>query len=163
MATPQKVGHRDVPYLGFLTLFACVLYWEVFVYDSFGPETALYYFYSDGLTFAQALRSFIYFQLMWYRPMTSVLYWIGEQFAGWHNRVGWKLMHFVTVLAACYAIYWLVVSCLAGGRIAGLLTAAWFAAQPNVYPRFLEAAGFHFIPICSPVLSTGLSFVATAA
>src|SRR5260370_16039565 len=72
-------------------------------------------------------------------------------------------MHFVTVLAACYAIYWLVVNCLAGGRIAGLLTAAWFAAQPNVYPGVMEAAGFDFIHICFTVLCAGLYLRGTRA
>jgi hypothetical protein len=156
MSDPQRIGRGDVPYLGFLTLFAFALYSEVFVYNSFGPETALYYYYSDQLTFIQALRSFLYVQLMWYRPITSVLYWLGEQFVGWHNLVGWKLLHFVTVLAACYAIYWLVVTCLAGRRMAGLLAAAWFAAQPNVYPGVMEAAGFDFIHICFTVLCAGL-------
>ena len=52
----EKTGPGDVPYLGMLTLFAVALYWEIFTYDSFGPETALYYYYSDGLTFTQALR-----------------------------------------------------------------------------------------------------------
>ncbi|SPF41670.1 membrane hypothetical protein [Candidatus Sulfopaludibacter sp. SbA4] len=157
------VRRGDLPYLGFLTLFAFALYWEVFVYDSFGPETALYYYYSDGLTFAQALRSFGYVQLMWYRPMTSVLYWVGEQLVGWHNVAGWKLLHFVTVLAAFYSIYWLVVTCLGGGRVAGLLAAAWFAAQPNVYPGVMEAVGFDFVHICFTVLSAGLYLRGTRA
>lgn len=161
MSSPPKVGRGDLPYLAFLTFFAFAVYWEVFVYDSFGPETALYYFYSDGISFAQAIRSFLYFQLMWYRPITSVLYWVGEQFVGWHDLVGWKLVHFVTVLAALYAIYWLVVTCLRGPRLAGLLAASWFAAQPNVYPGVMEAAGFDFVHICFTLLCAGLYLRAT--
>jgi len=163
MFRPQKIGRGDALYLTFLTLFAMALYWEVFVYDTFGPETALYYYYSDGLTLPQVLRSFIYVQLMWYRPVPSVLYWVGEQFAGWHNILGWKLLHFVTVLAACYAIYWLIVTCLSGGRWAGLLAAAWFAAQPNVYPGVMEAAGFDFVHIAFTVLCAGLYLRGTRA
>ena len=162
-ARPQAIGLGDVPYLGFLTLFAFALYWEVFAYDSFGPETALYYFYSDGVPFRQALRSFTYVHLMWYRPMPSVFYWLGEQLVGWHNVAGWKLLHFVTVLAACYAIYWLVVTCLGGSRMAGLLAAAWFAAQPNLYPPVMEAAGFDFLHIFFTVLCAGLYLRGTRA
>jgi len=159
----EKTGPGDVPYLGMLTLFAVALYWEIFTYDSFGPETALYYYYSDGLTFTQALRSFSYIQLMWYRPTTSVLYWAGEQFAGWHNIVGWKALHFLTVLAALYAIYWLVAACLGGGRLAGLLAAAWFCAVPNVYPGVMEAAGFDFVHIAFTVLCAGIYLYGTRA
>jgi len=160
---PEKARLRHVLHLGLLTVFAFALYGEVFAYDSFGPETALYYYYSDGLTFRLALRSFVYVQLMWYRPMTSVLYWAGEQFVGWHNIAGWKLVHFVTVLAALYAIYWLVAACLGGGRIAGLLAAAWFCAQPNVYPGVMEAAGFDFVHIAFTVLCAGIYWRATRA
>ena len=152
----EKTGPGDALYLGILTLFAVALDWEVFTYDSFGPETALYYYYSDGLTFTQALRNFSYVQLMWYRPVSSVLYWVGEQFAGWHNIVGWKALHFLTVLAALYAIYWLVTACLGGGRLAGLLAAAWFCAVPNVYPGVMEAVGFDFVHITFTVLCAGI-------
>jgi len=151
-----KIGRGDVPYLAFLTLFAFAVCWEVFTYNSFGPETSLYYFYSDGLSFGQALRNFTYFNLMWYRPIPAVLYWMGEQFVSWHNVAGWKFVHFLTVLPALYAIYWLVVTCLAGKRIAGLLAALWFIAVPNVFPGIMEAVGFDFLHICFAVLCFGL-------
>jgi hypothetical protein len=159
----EKNGYGHLLYLGILTIFAFALYWEAFVYDSFGPETALYYYYSDGVSLALALRSFIYVQLMWYRPMVSILYWAGEQFAGWHNILGWKLLHFITVLWALYALYWLVVACLGGTKMAGLLSAAWFAAQPNVYPGVMEAAGFDFVHIAFTILCAGLYLRATEA
>lgn len=160
---PEKTGPGDALFLAILTLFAVTLYWEVFTYNSFGPETALYYYYSDGLTFPQAFRSFFYVQLMWYRPMTSVLYGAGEQIVGWHNIVGWKVLHFLTVLAALYAIYWLVAACLGSGRLAGVLAAAWFCAQPNVYPGVMEAAGFDFVHITFTVLCAGIYLRGTRA
>jgi len=70
-------------------------------------------------------------------------------------------LHFVTVLAALYAIYWLVVTCLRGPRLAGLLAASWFAAQPNVYPGVMEAAGFDFVHIGCTALCAGLYLRAT--
>ena len=157
------MGRGDLPYLGVLTVFAFAVYQEVFRYASFGPETALYYFWSDGRSFAQTIRSFTYFNLMWYRPVPAVLYWIQEQIVGWHNLVGWKLLHFVTTLATLYAIYWLVVACLGGSRVAGLLAASWFAAQPNVYPVVMEAAGWDFIHIWFTVLCVGLYLRGTRA
>ena len=150
-------------YPALLTALSFAIYWPAFFYDSFQPETALYYFYSDGRNFLQALQSYGYLSLMWYRPTPSMFYWIGQQFLGWHDLLGWKLFHFVTVLAAAYAIYWLVARCFSGGRLAGILAATCFLAHPNVYPGIMEVAGFDFLHIVLTILCVGLYFQAATA
>src|SRR5215831_19006995 len=135
-------GRRETfLYLSALTAFAFLLYLEIFAYNTIGPEFPLFYFYNDGLSFAQMLRAYTYVQLMWYRPTSFALfYWIGEQFIGWHNLAAWKLFHFLTVLAVCYAIYWLVVRCLGGSRMAGFAAALYYIAQPSLYAFVMEVA-----------------------
>ena len=150
-------------HLAWLTALSFAIYWPAFFYDSFQPETALYYFHNDGLTFPLALRIYRYFSLMWYRPTPAMLYWIGEQFLGWHDLLGWKLFHFVTVLATAYAIYWLVARCFSGSRLAGILAATYFLAHPNVYPGIMEVAGFDFLHIVLTILCVGLYFQGATA
>ena len=68
---------------------------------------------------------------MWYRPTGfSVALLDDEQFFSWHNLVAWKFAHFWTALAAACAIYWLVVRLSRGSRMAGLVSATYFIAQP---------------------------------
>src|SRR5215467_5890661 len=91
-------------YVGFLTLFSFALYWQIFTYNTFGPETALFYFYNHGQTFRQMIRGYTYVTLSWYRPTGfTVPYWVVQQFADWHNLVAWKVAHFFTVLGAAFA------------------------------------------------------------
>jgi hypothetical protein len=101
---------------------------------------------------------------MWYRPTGFALpYWIIEQFVSWHNLVGWKLIHFWTVIGTGYAIYWLVVRCLDGNRLAGLLSAMYFMAQPSLYAAVMEVAGFDFLHILLTVLCAGMYLLGTRA
>src|SRR5215471_10005384 len=132
-------------YVCSITVFAVFLYWDIFTYNTFGPETPLFFLWSDGRSFAEMLRGYTYLSSMWYRPTAfAVPYWLIEQFAGWHNLVAWKLAHFSTVLAAAYAVYWLAVRSLALTRTAGLLSSVYFIAQPSLYSAVMEAAGFDF-------------------
>jgi hypothetical protein len=107
-----------------------------------GLETPLFYISNDGQPFIQVLRGYTYVSLMWYRPTAfGVPYWLPKQFLGWHSLLAWKLAHFTTVLAAAYAIYWLVVYPLRGSRMAGLLSAAIYRPAQYVFGRD-GAAGF---------------------
>ena len=116
--------------LALLTVFSFVLYTEIFAYNTFGPEFPLFFYYNDGHTFTDMLRSYTYTSQMWYRPTSFALfYWIGEQFIHWHNLAGWKLFHFVTVLATAYGIYWLVARCLGSGATADF--PASFTEKPD--------------------------------
>jgi hypothetical protein len=151
-------------YVGFLTVFSFVLYREIFTYNTFGPETPLFYVENDGQPFSQLLRAYTYLSLEWYRPTAFALpYWVLEHFLGWHNLFAWKLAHFWTALAAAYAIYWLVVRCLGGSRMAGLLSATYFMAQPSLYSALMEAAGFDFLHILLTVLCAGFYLLGTRA
>jgi hypothetical protein len=153
---PAWNDRRSALYVGFLTIFSFVLYLPIFTYNTFGPETALFYMANDGQPFSSILRSYTYTNLMWYRPTGFGLpYWIIEQFFGWHNLVAWKFIHFWTVLAAAYAIYWLVVYCLGASPLAGLLSATYFVSQPSLYAAAMEVAGFDFLHILLTVLSVG--------
>jgi len=154
----------NLVYVGFLTLLSFLIYSEIFTYTTFGPETAMFYYETDSHPFGLMLRSYTYFQLSWYRPTSFGLpYWVIQQFVGWHNLFAWKFIHFWTVLAAAYAIYWLVVSCLGGTRMAGLLSATYFIAQPSLYAAVMEVAGFDFLHILLTVLSVGLYIQGTRA
>ena len=158
----SREQHSHATYVGLITAFAFALYIQIFTYNTFGPETPLFYFYSDGQPFGQMLRSYTYVSLMWYRPTAfAVPYWLLEQFLGWHNLVAWKLAHFSTVLASAYAIYWLVVRPLGGSRMAGLLSAMYFIAQPSMYSAVMEAAGFDFLHILLVVLCVGFYILGT--
>jgi hypothetical protein len=141
-------------YLAVLVLFSFALYADVFMYDTFGPELPLFYFYTDGLSFTQMLRSYTYTSLMSYRPTSYALfYWVGEQFLHWHNLAAWKLYHFATALAACWAIYWLVVRCLSGSPAAGFFAAIYFIAQPSLYAFVMNP--FDFLHVVLTVLCVG--------
>src|SRR5262249_47311553 len=143
--TPGSRPLSHVACVGFLTLFAFAVYWEIFAYNTFGPETAMFYYESDGQTFGQMMRSYTYFSLIWYRPTAfSIPYWFLHQFISWHNVFAWKFAHFWTVLAAAYAIYWLAAICLGGSRMAALLSATYFMIQPSLYAAAMEFAGFDF-------------------
>ncbi|HXB74895.1 MAG TPA: malectin [Candidatus Acidoferrales bacterium] len=163
---PPKPG-RHLPhwiYLACLTAFSFALYWEMFTYNTFGPETPLFYVANDLQPFRQILRSYTYMNLMWYRPTAfGVPYWVIEQFVGWHNLVAWKFLHFWTAIAAGCAIYWLVVRCLGGSQLAGLLSAVYFMAQPSLYAAAMEAAGFDFLHILLTVLCAGAYLLGTRA
>ena len=162
--SPQSGKPPHWVYVGFLTLFSFALYWEAFTYNTFGPETPLFYVANDGLPFSQALRVYTYVSLEWYRPTAFVVpYWILEHFFGWHNLVAWKFAHLWTVLAAAYAIYWLVVHCFGGSRMAGLLSATYFVAQPTMYAGVMEVAGFDFLHILLTVLSAGFYILGSRA
>jgi Malectin domain len=163
--TGQKDGiGTHLLYVGFLTILSFVIYSEIFTYNTFGPETAMFYYENDGHPFDLMLRSYTYFSLMWYRPTGFALpYWAIQQFVGWHNLVAWKFIHFWTVLAAAYAIYWLVVRCLGGSRMAALLSATYFMAQPSLYAAVMEVAGFDFLHILLTVVCAGLYILGTRA
>ena len=165
--TPGKRGgglRTHLLYVGFLTLIGFVVYTEVFAYHTFGPETAMFYYENDGHSFAQMLRSYTYFSLMWYRPTGFALpYWVISQFVGWQNLFAWKFIHFWTVLAAAYAIYWLVASCLGGSRMAALLSATYFLVQPSLYAAVMEVAGFDFLHILLTIVCAGLYIRGTRA
>src|SRR5260370_5692702 len=149
-AAPAKRG-QSLPhwfYLALLTAFSFALYWEIFTYNTFGPETPLFFMSNDQESFRQMTKSYTYVTLMWYRPTGFALpYWIIEQFFNWHNLVAWKFVHFWTVIGAGYALYWLVVRCLDRSRLAGLLSAMYFGAQPSLYAAVMEVAGFDFLHI----------------
>ncbi|HJZ95202.1 MAG TPA: malectin [Candidatus Solibacter sp.] len=116
----------------------------------------MFFVWNDQAPFGQMLRNYTYLSSMWYRPTAfSVPYWIVEQFFSWHNLFAWKLAHFLTALAAAYAVYWLVVQPLGGNRMAGLLGATYFIAQPSLYSAVMEAAGFDFLHILLTVLCAG--------
>jgi Malectin domain len=165
-SAPPKRG-KHLPhwiYLALLTAFSFALYWEIFAYNTFGPETPLLYISNDGQTFRQMMRSYTYLNLMWYRPTSfAVPYWAIEQFISWHNFVAWKLLHFWTVIAAGCAIYWLVVRCLGGSQLAGLLSAVYFVAHPCLYAVVMEVAGFDFLHILLTVLCVGAYLLGTRA
>jgi hypothetical protein len=143
-------------YVGFLTFFSFLFYVRIFVYNTFGPETPLFFQWSDGASFGQMLRNYTYLSLLWYRPTAAVCYWIVEQFFSWHNLFAWKLAHFLTALAAAYSVYWLVMRPLGGDRMAGLLGAAYFIAQPSLYTAAMEASSFDFLHILLTVLCAGV-------
>lgn len=159
MLTPRKPG-KQLPHwiaIASFTCFAFLLYERIFTYNTFGPETPLFFVWNDGAPFRQMLRNYTYLSSMWYRPTSfSVPYWLVEQFFGWHNLFAWKFAHFWTALAAACAIYWLVVRPLGGSRMAGLVSATYFIAQPSLYSAAMEAAGFDFIHILFVVLCAGL-------
>src|SRR5215467_14484566 len=101
-------------YVGLLAFFTLFLYWAVFTYNTFGPETPLFFYWTDGAPFQEMFRQYTYVTLMWYRPTSfGIPYWLLEQFLGWHDLVAWKLAHLCTALATAYAIYWLAVRALA--------------------------------------------------
>src|SRR5260370_18685452 len=92
-------------------------------------------------------KSYTYVTLMRYRPTGFALpYWIIEQFFNWHNLVAWKFIHFWTVIGAGCAVYWLVVRCLDGSRLAGFFSATYFIAQPSLYAAVVEVAAVFFLP-----------------
>ena len=165
-SAPLKRGNH-LPhwvYLAILTAFSFALYWEVFTYNTFGPETPLFYMGNDGQTFRHMMRSYTYMNIMWYRPTGFALpYWAIEQFFSWHNLVAWKFLHFWTVIAAGCAIYWLAVRCLGGSQLAGLLSAVYFVAQPSLYAAVMEVAGFDFLHILLTVLCAGAYLLGTRA
>jgi hypothetical protein len=147
---------RHLACLVFLAAFALLLFQEVFAFDTFGPEFPLFYFYTDGLTFAQMLRSYTYNELMWYRPTVhSALYWVGDQFLHWHDLSGWKVYHFCTVLATAFSIYWLVAGPLRFGALAGALSGGFFLAQPSIFAFVMEMSGFDFVYVLLAVLCAG--------
>ena len=157
-------GRQLAIHVGFLTVFSFVLYQAIFTYNTFGPETALFYMGNDGQPFSNVLRAYTYTNIMWYRPTAFALpYWILEQFFGWHNLVAWKFFHFWTVLAAAYAVYWLVVRCLRASPMAGLLSATYFISQPSLYAAVMEVAGFDFLHIFFTVVSVGFYLQGTRA
>ena len=102
-AAPAKRG-QQLPhwfYLALLTAFSFALYWEIFTYNTFGPETPLFFMSNHLQSFRQMTKSYTYVTLMWYRPTGFALpYWIIEQFFSWHNLVAWKFIHFWTVIGA---------------------------------------------------------------
>ncbi len=165
-AAPAKRG-QTLPhgfYLVLLTAFSFALYWEIFTYNTFGPETPLFFMSNDQESFRQMTKSYTYVTLMWYRPTGFALpYWIIEQFFNWHNLVAWKFVHFWTVIGAGYALYWLVVRCLDGSRLAGLLSAVYFIAQPSLYAAVMEVAGFDFLHILLTILCVGTYLLGTRA
>jgi hypothetical protein len=143
-------------YVTVLTLFGFALYLRVFTYNTFGPETPLFYFWSEGRPFREMLRNYTYLDAMWYRPTAfAVPYWILEQLFSWHDLVAWKLAHFLTVLAAAWALYWLVVRPLGAAPLAAFSSALYFLAQPCLYSGVMEVAGFDFIHILFVILSAG--------
>jgi len=144
-------------YLSLLSFLSFVLYWQVFTYNTFGPETALFYYWTDGAPFHEMIRQYSYVTLQWYRPTSfGIPYWVLEQFLGWHNLVAWKFAHLCTALATAYAIYWLVVLPLGATRMAGFVAAMYYMAQPCLYSANMEVAGFDFVHILLTVLSVGL-------
>jgi hypothetical protein len=151
-------------YVVSLTISAFLLYVRIFTYNTFGPETPLFFVWNDQAPFRQMLRNYTYLSSMWYRPTAfSVPYWIVEQLFSWHNLFAWKLAHFLTALAAAYAVYWLIVRSLGGSRMAGLLGAAYFIAQPSMYSAAMEAAGFDFLHILLTVLCAGFYILSARA
>ncbi len=69
---------RTPLYPAILTLFSIALYTDVFLYDTFGPEFPLFYFYTEGRSFTQILLAYTYTSLMSYRPTSHALfYWVG--------------------------------------------------------------------------------------
>jgi Malectin domain len=161
---PPGMSARHWLYVIALTIFAFAIYVRVFTYNTFGPETPLFFVWNDKAPFRQMLRNYTYLSSMWYRPSSfSVPYWILEQFFSWHNLFAWKMGHFMTALAAAYAVYWLVVRPLGASRIAGLLSAAYFVAQPSMYSAVMEAAGFDFVHILLTVICTGVYLLAVKA
>jgi hypothetical protein len=91
-AAPTKRG-QSLPhwfYLALLTAFSFALYLEIFTYNTFGPETPLFYVTNHLQSFREIVKSYTYVTLMWYRPTSFGLpYWIIEQFFSWHNLVAW--------------------------------------------------------------------------
>ncbi|HZT28652.1 MAG TPA: malectin [Bryobacteraceae bacterium] len=157
----RKYRSAGILSLLLLAAFSLVLYAQVFVYNTFGPEFPLYYFYSDGQDLHQMLRSYTYVNLLWYRPTSSApFYWIGAKFLAWHDLLGWKLFHFTTVLAAAYALCWLVVRRLGGSRLAAFLAAIYFLAQPGLYVAVMEVSPFDFVHILLAILCAGFYFQA---
>lgn len=57
--------------LAVFIVFAFALYADNFTCNTFGPELPLFYFYTDGLSFTQTLRSQTYTSLKSYRPTSS--------------------------------------------------------------------------------------------
>jgi hypothetical protein len=165
-AAPAKRG-QQLPhwfYLALLTAFSFALYWGIFTYNTFGPETPLFYVSNHLQSFRQMTKSYTYVTLMWYRPTGfSLPYWIIEQFFSWHNLVAWKFIHFLTVIGTGGAVYWLVVRCLEGSRLAGLLSAMYFVAQPSLYAAVMEVAGFDFLHIVLTILCAGTYLLGTRA
>jgi hypothetical protein len=101
---------------------------------------------------------------MWYRPTSfGVPYWLLEQFLGWHDLAAWKFAHLCTALAAAYATYWLAVVPLGASRMAGLLAAIYFIAQPCLYSGMMEVAGFDFVHIVLTILSAGFFILGARA
>jgi hypothetical protein len=137
------------------------LYWQVFTYNTFGPETPLFFYWTDGAPAREMIRQYSYVTLAWYRPTSFGLpYWVLEQFLSWHNLVAWKLAHLCTAVAAGYAIYWLAVLPLGATRLAGFIAALYFLAQPCLYSAIMEAAGFDFVHIVLTILSAGFFLLA---
>jgi hypothetical protein len=152
----RKKSFGDILALLLLTSFAFLLYVEIFTYHSFGPEFPLFYFYGDGLSLAQVLRSYTYIFLPWYRPTSaSLFYWIGTQFLDWHDLTGWKAFHFWTFLAAAYALYWLVRRCLDGSRLAAFLAVACLIWQPSFFAVMMEVSSFDCLYILLAILCAG--------
>jgi hypothetical protein len=141
-------------HLAAVSIFSVALYIDVFLWDTFGPEFPLFYFYTDGLSFTQMLRAYTYTTLMSYRPTSHALfYWIGAQFMGWHDIAPWKLYHFATALAACWSVYWFAVRCLSGAPMAGFFAALYFIAHPSLYAFVMNP--FDFIYVVLTILSAG--------
>jgi hypothetical protein len=156
MPAPDRRFRKDLLPVILLIAFSFLLYSEVFTYATFGPEVPLFYFYNDGLGLRQTLKAYTYVSLTWYRPTPQALfYWIGQQFFHWHDLAGWKFFHFWTVLAVCCAIYWFVSRPLRCGRLAGILAAAYFVAQPSLYAVVMATTGFDFLHILLTILCAG--------
>lgn len=145
-ATTRPVSKgRELFYFLLLTLFAFVLYAQIFLYDSIGPEFPLFFFYNHNLPFGQMLRAYIGFDQMWYRPTSFALfYWIGDQLFSWHNLHAWRAFHLFTVIAVAYAIYRLTLELFPGRRVAGMLAGIFFLAHPSLFPFVYQVAPFDF-------------------
>lgn len=139
-----------------LTLFAVVIYAEIFTLDAFSPEFPLFFLINDGLPFEGLLGAYKTFGAMWYRPTSfNLFYWIGQQFLNWHDLVRWKAFHFSTVLATCFTIYWFVLQLSPGNRLAAFLSAAFFISQPSLFAFVMDVAPFDFIHILLTVACVG--------
>ncbi len=146
---------------GFLifTLLSIGIYAEIFSYASFGPELGFFYQINARLSFWGMLHKYVEFGEAWYRPTAFFApYFVISKIFGWQHILIWKLADFLTLLAACWALYALTLLLLPGQQLGGFLACLYLAAHPSVYLPLFEISAFDF-PYLFFVIASAICFL----
>ncbi len=147
-----------MPLLVFFSLscFTLAIFHEVLTFNAFGAEFPLFWVYGHGLSFRQVVDSYRIFNLGWYRPTsTALVAWIGDHFIGWHDLVGWKSFHLLSLVLTACSLYWFVLVVAPAARLAALVAAFFYLSHPAQDTLPLQMLPFDALHILFLLLSAG--------